>query len=671
MAGTATSNDVAGLESAVNESAGRASTIWISYLIFGLYLVVAAVGVTQRQLFLGAPIKLPVLGINLPLVGFFSLAPILFVIFHIYVLTQIVVLARTAAAYNDALGAATDDNTKRARQRIANSVFAQIFAGEPRARSDLLGWILRSTAFLTLALGPLLVLLAFEFKFLPYHSYFVTWCHRVLLAIDVLAILLLWTSTADSPPDITWHRLKARRAPAVVALVFLIAACIIPTFPGEFQAAWARTIVPPGADARQPAMCRTSFFLWAFRPNIDRLVLPVGYFVDEEDVTKIEGTLTTKGIRLFGAKRTRDFRSRNLTCGDFAYADLRLANFADSDLTGANLTGAELKGAIFQNAWLRRASLYGADLQSTNFLYAHLKGADLDETQFQGASLFQARLIGASLDGADLRGAELTEAWLQGAWLSRAKLQGALLANAKLQGATISDSDLSGAVFDRTLFQGATFNNNNLKLALFYRPELWRTKIDACDTARVILEKSNFRPIMDVAKGGKPIPATPQTVEAFIAQLAATAPEVQRKPLRERLRSQLVPNVATQQYAVSAKTWLGCSESPISKLPEPGFADAFATLLREIACSPNADKPDIVKGVYSNWIGQAFAAWKRHRIENNHIVRPKLVQQELARQLLNPKLCPETDLDPKRKECLQNITKGMPPYLNCALVSAE
>src|SRR3954451_21898151 len=95
--------DVEALEKSLNDSATRVSTIWVSFLIFSLYLLTAATTVTHRQLFLAEPVKLPVLNIDLPLWGFFFLAPILFVIFHTYVLIQIILLARTAAAYDDAV----------------------------------------------------------------------------------------------------------------------------------------------------------------------------------------------------------------------------------------------------------------------------------------------------------------------------------------------------------------------------------------------------------------------------------------------------------------------------------------------------------------------------------------------------------------------------------------
>src|SRR5262249_32707068 len=77
------------LEKSLNDSATRVSTIWISFLLFALYLVTAAGTVTHRQLFLEEPTRLPVLNIDLPLWWFFLLAPIFFVILHAYVLMQV------------------------------------------------------------------------------------------------------------------------------------------------------------------------------------------------------------------------------------------------------------------------------------------------------------------------------------------------------------------------------------------------------------------------------------------------------------------------------------------------------------------------------------------------------------------------------------------------------
>src|SRR3977135_2474454 len=120
--------NVEALEKSLNDSATRVSTIWVSFLIFSLYLLTASTTVTHKQLFLAEPVKLPVLNIELPLRGFFFLAPILFVIFHAYVLIQVILLARTASAYDEAVNQSIKvgaDNA-RVRQRLANTLFAQI-----------------------------------------------------------------------------------------------------------------------------------------------------------------------------------------------------------------------------------------------------------------------------------------------------------------------------------------------------------------------------------------------------------------------------------------------------------------------------------------------------------------------------------------------------------------
>src|SRR5580704_8165904 len=144
--------DVEALERSVNDSAVRVSTIWISYLVFGLYLAIAAGGVTHRQLLLEEPTKLPVVDIELHLWSFFLLAPILFVLFHFYVLLQVLLLARTTAAYNKAIRreGLTSEGDSSLRQRLANTLFAQILAGSEREREGMVGSALKLIAWLTL-----------------------------------------------------------------------------------------------------------------------------------------------------------------------------------------------------------------------------------------------------------------------------------------------------------------------------------------------------------------------------------------------------------------------------------------------------------------------------------------------------------------------------------------
>lgn len=199
--------NVEALEKSLNDSATRVSTIWVSFLVFSLYLLIAATTVEHRQLLLAEPG--PVLNIDLPLWGFFFLAPILLLIFHGYVLLQVLLLGRTAVAYNEAVDRhvpVASDNA-RIRQRLANTLFAQIFSGSPRERKGWLGRLLKGMAWITLAIAPVLILQVFQFMFLPYHSEFVTWTHRLLILLELAAMFLLWPLVLDARRDLDWTKL--------------------------------------------------------------------------------------------------------------------------------------------------------------------------------------------------------------------------------------------------------------------------------------------------------------------------------------------------------------------------------------------------------------------------------------------------------------------------------
>jgi hypothetical protein len=110
------------IERSINDSATRVSTVWVTYLIFALYLLVVTGTATHRQLLLDEAVKMPVLNIDVPLYWFFVLAPILLVLLHAYVLVQVLLLGRTAAAYNLVVDRATRPAPGNAllRQRLAN-----------------------------------------------------------------------------------------------------------------------------------------------------------------------------------------------------------------------------------------------------------------------------------------------------------------------------------------------------------------------------------------------------------------------------------------------------------------------------------------------------------------------------------------------------------------------
>jgi uncharacterized protein YjbI with pentapeptide repeats len=505
--------DVNALERSLNDSATRVSTIWISFLVFGLYLVVAAGTVTHRQLFLEDPIKLPVLNIDLPMVGFFFLAPILFVVFHVYVLLQVLLLSRTAVAYNKAI----EYNVKVAadsaliRQRLANTLFAQIFAGSPRERKGWLGLLLNMMAWLTLAVAPVLVLLVFQFQFLPYHSQPVTWTLRFLIAIDLVAVLVLWPALRDPDRDVSLRVILRRWVALPCGLGLIALSWIFLTFPGEPHAKWTRywpgVLEKPSDTIAIECWTRSPIAKVKTFSNFDRLNLPHVDVIDHQKLRNIEANTKLDGQPDYQGERTKRIGDRNLDCADLSdFSDLRRVDLTKASLRGSSLERAQLQGATLasarlqdstsgaaklqgadlQGAQLQGTKLYGAQLQGAYLKGAHLQGANLGSAKLQGADLRGAELQGADLQGAQLQGVYLYGAQLQGANLQYAQLQGATLWSAQLQGADLSNAKLEGADFYQAQLQGANLVNSSLEHAIIRAASVWRAKRDDnCQGARV------------------------------------------------------------------------------------------------------------------------------------------------------------------------------------------
>ncbi len=222
---------------ALNHSAERVQTLWFSFLTFMVYLAIAAGTTSHRMLFLESPLNLPVLNIPLPLLGFYILTPVIFVVFHFYMLLNLVLLARTAKAFEDALVRAFPEDgevRENFRMRIENTLFVQLLVGGRLEREGINAKLLSWMALITLALAPVALLLFLQIKFLPYHSEPITWWHRGLLALDLALVWTLWPGYRSGWgvrlwPKISWWLV----VPGIGSAAALAYAAMVATFPDE------------------------------------------------------------------------------------------------------------------------------------------------------------------------------------------------------------------------------------------------------------------------------------------------------------------------------------------------------------------------------------------------------------------------------------------------------
>jgi uncharacterized protein YjbI with pentapeptide repeats len=468
---------------ALNHSAERVQTLWFSFLTFMLYLAVATGTTTHRMLFLEEQLNLPVLNIKLPLLGFYILTPIIFVVFHFYMLLNLVLLSRTAKSFEDALARAfPDDGEPREsfRMRIENTLFVQLLVGAKRERDGINARFLSLMALITLALAPVALMLFLEIKFLPYHSEWISWLHRGLLFVDLGLVWTLWPGYRSGWGVRLWPKWRWRLAwPGFLSAAALAYAVLLATFPDEpiyLATDWLRES-HFGANAR------------AKITPISTLDLHGEDLIDDEKLKKnLENNERSTGEKWTGKKR---WVASLLLAG----RDLTGANLEDADIQHIDFSGAILNNANLDRAWATNAHFDSAQLQGASLDRAQLQGASLDRAQLQGASLDFAQLQGASLRGAEFQGAEFFLVQLQGASLEYVNLEGASLDYVQFQGASLENASLQGAWFFRVQLQGATLDRADLRGASLLNVCAWRTaaRKAAWEDTRVVAPKTGVQ----------------------------------------------------------------------------------------------------------------------------------------------------------------------------------
>ncbi len=485
---------------AVNNSSDTSHTAWLIFIGLMAYLMVAVAGVTHRDLLLETPVTLPILQVNIQLTHFFRFAAILLVLFHLGLISQLVLLARKTLEFDTAVRAleVSDRRTHPLRLELHNFFFVQAIAGPHR--SSVMSLFLHGMSWLTLVVIPVVLLLFIQISFLPYHDVVITWTHRVALSLDILMLVLIgiflmrteasffkafWRTTVQHPMSFT---VTSGVLAAVAFFSFFIA-----TVPGEKMDRIARTILPQpdsNTDERRQRVTmgfvmpyvvgQTDGSLWGiFHRNL---------VVTDQDLvagrtprrsSADDATISLRGRDLRYARLDRtdlhradltgadlegasfigaDLSSTRLQCADVSELILsedrdiarcvnaRRANFTRAKLTGARMAGVDLRRATLEEADLQGAELPYALLVGANFSGAHLEKADMTGgVQMQAANFLIASLQGADLTGANAQFADFSSAGMQAVTLTHASLQAAVLRDADLEGADLRNTRLAGA----------------------------------------------------------------------------------------------------------------------------------------------------------------------------------------------------------------------------------
>jgi uncharacterized protein YjbI with pentapeptide repeats len=441
-------------------------------------------------------VTLPIIGVEVPLTGFYLFVPWLFVLLHFNLLIHLGLTSRKLKGFLDDVKSLDEDLAQRLRRDVANFPLAQWMVGHNdavfRIVLSILSWVL-------LMLIPPLLLLWVQLRFLPYQDEFFTWLQAAAVAVDALLIVgfRAWF-VRQIQPESRWvegakELLKRRGLSFALWLRLLLTQplfrYLIPLIPlglAGFLAVALSDLLTPEAvkgcgdkpESEEGIIRHIEW--WHCAQN--RLHLPEKLLTagkpSPEHVNALRGTLVTLDTPALSDEASNndklqegeleerrktaldailglDLRRRHLREANFTLSLLPKADFRKAQLQGADLSDAQLQGANLYEAELQGASLRQAQLQGANLSWAQLQGAYLYGAQLQGANLFWAQLQDAYLGGAQLQGASLRQAQLQNAGLAGAQLQDADLREARLQGADLRGAELQGAKLGWAQLQGA------------------------------------------------------------------------------------------------------------------------------------------------------------------------------------------------------------------------
>lgn len=606
--------DLDALLNSLNGSADRLQTLWFSFLGLTLYLAITAAGTTHRMLLLREPQTLPILNIKIDLLAFYFIAPPLYLVFHLYVLLMLMLLARTAAPFESELRATLpiEADRERYRARIGNALFLQLLVGPNTKRAGFNGVLLTSIAVITIVLGPIWTLILMQWMFLPYHDLTITWWHRVLVLADLALIIAMGRSLITFgrvenpllslfPPRERWRDGWAVADFTVIGMVLLLS---------FWEGRWAGEKYIGRADISATSR-------GFFGGPVDRLFLSNEIIVGESRLDEVEREITSRGGS--GFVPTRNFDHRDLQAAVLPGADLRAVSLLGADMRGADLEyarlegasldraqlqGADLKNARLQGAYLDAAQLQGADLNNARLQGAHLgdpqlQGADLRQARLQGADLSRAQLQGADLNGAQLQGADLDRAQLQGADLNGAQMQGAQLPFALLQGADLRQARLQGADLRGAGLQGADLGESEMSDSEFDATFVFRTGVNhanmstsairSVEADRFLLKKGDNSTRIE--------PLTPADVEGWNAVAMEFAGQKDKSIIAGRF-ARLKPDFQTaQQDSEDHAKWSELEKQSVQDDPDGAqHRRRLAAIFGDLACEADG-APDVARGI--------------------------------------------------------------------------
>ncbi len=528
------------LLNSANSAAGQARTSWFAFLGLVAYMIVAVGSVSHVDLLLDRRLRLPVVNVEIPLTGFFVLAPLLLVLVHLALLVQHVMLAHKYHYFTRAIAASETDRPRSHpdRRLVHSYVFAQLLAG-PQP-SVVLELMMRGMVWITFSFLPIATLLFFQVTFLPYHDVMVTHLQRAALVLDILLLLVLpplfcfpsllnrttaateWVSEPGrqlwclrlsraglecGPSNWPW-RMRYRHVAAafvVTGIVFTFSFLIATVPASNLDSIASPQVDKPSEGSRpvirasfasaaiaQPTEANDNVIDTAARGSPSRDISctdpdnPDAFYFEGGNFLHCLKEWLFEGDPDFVRSKPRSFFGRNIIIIDTDMSDappkLRGRDLRNAHMDRSQLPNADLTAANFRNTSLRFANLTGAKIACTD---ACIEKRSDKETYCYEPVQDQEQCDRATL-AAEIACFEacpdLRNTNMEGADLQKTDFHGS-----DLQGANLTSATLSSAILAHTKLSNVVFAGANLQKVQFVQADLSGLNLRAADLQWAVL----------------------------------------------------------------------------------------------------------------------------------------------------------------------------------------
>lgn len=384
----------------------HAKSIYFLYLVFLAYCLLTVAGIEDIQLVLPwERARLPILNIEVSILGFLFAAPVITVIIFVYFILILIQIQNVTNLTGDEI--------------FIRTLFPGGLSAPKDSKPDTPLLLQRFIILLLLYLSLPITLLLFAFKIYKRHNSASSVTISIIILISLSLIGWFW-ARLNTAGSWNWKGKKLLRALIAAVLLFAFLIVVILTQINEGKVNLLNVDLS-GESFTRPV---TVF------ENPDQAL-----WVDLKDINlngaNLENSIITKVDFTASQLKHAVLVQSNLELSSFNFANLEKANLNNANLWRANMTGANLTDSIITWANFREADLLGAELA----------GATAFNTSFQNASLHSSSLKGANLQASDFSNADLTNADLSETELAFINLSYANLSEADLTNADFSNPD--------------------------------------------------------------------------------------------------------------------------------------------------------------------------------------------------------------------------------------